>query len=69
MSNLQNAIDYIESKLNKRNTNSILFTAEDSTALVRDEAEHVLALLRAHAVEEDALQFDMEMTELRRRMV
>lgn len=64
MSNLRSAIEYIESRMDKR---ASLFARCDSTALTIEEANHVLNLLRTHDAEEDTLQFDMEMEEANHR--
>jgi hypothetical protein len=69
MSKLQNAIDYIQSRIDKRTCAYKPYDNRGATVLVLEEAEHVLSLLRTHFAEEDALQFDMEMTERSRRIV
>lgn len=56
MTNLEQAISYIESKVERRAAGQ-----RGATVLDSDEANHVLALLKTHAAQEQAIQLDIEM--------
>jgi len=69
MSKLKSAIDYIQSKIDRRAPGLKPYDERGATILELEEAEHVLFLLRTHFAEEDALQFDMEMIERSHRIL